>query len=79
MWERSYPAGSSDRTSKSQRIGRLKSHLTNRGVGVRWGSDTNVQGPICLHFPLFQAGFNTVHDPVLAKCLQMRKALLLNQ
>jgi hypothetical protein len=24
--------------SKTQRIGRPESHLTNRGVGVRWGS-----------------------------------------
>jgi hypothetical protein len=30
-------AGSSDRMSKSQRKGRPESHLTNRGVGVRWG------------------------------------------
>jgi hypothetical protein len=37
MCERSHATGSSDRTSKSQRKGRPESHLTNRGVGVRWG------------------------------------------
>jgi hypothetical protein len=59
------PAGNSDRTSKSQRKGRPESHLTKRGVGVRWGSETKDQDPLCWHFPLFQADFNAVHDPVL--------------
>ena len=60
---RGVPEGQSDEQITAYRQTGVPSDKSGGTVGVTGEKD---QDPLCWHFPLFQADFNAVHDPVLA-------------